>query len=114
LDAPAARLFGSPANALREAGIDPALANAPRNAGRRRAPAHWTEELILQTMRDLHQAGEDLRYRRMKEHSQPLFFAAKKLFGSYVNAVKQAGINYWQMSQAQLAKERAAVLNPGE
>ena len=33
----------------------------------------------------------------MKE--QPLFFAAKELFGSYVNAVKQAGINYWQIVQ---------------
>jgi len=44
----------------------------------------------------------------MRHRSQPLFFAAKNFFGSYVNAVQQAGINYWDMSQAQLAKERAA------
>jgi hypothetical protein len=47
----------------------------------------------------------------MKEHSQPLFFAAKHFFGSYVNSLKQAGINYWEMSQAQLAKERAEARN---
>jgi len=39
---------------------------------------------------------------------QPLFYAAKKLFGSYVNAVAQAGIDYWEMSQAQLKREREA------
>jgi len=69
---------------------------------------HWTGELVLQTLRDLHRDGHDLRHRFMKEHSQPLFFAAKEFFGSYVNAVRQAGIDYWQMSQTNLARERAA------
>ena len=46
----------------------------------------------------------------MKEHAQPLFFAARRLFGSYVNAVREAGIDYWTMSQAQLAKDRHAAL----
>jgi len=72
---------------------------------------HWTEELVLQTLRDLHQGGHDLRYRHMKEGSQPLFFAAKELFGSYVNAVRQAGIDYWEMSQAHLARDRAAAVS---
>jgi hypothetical protein len=69
---------------------------------------HWTEHRVLQTLRDLHKDGHDLRYRAMKTNSQPLFFAARKLFGSYANAVREAGIDYWQMSQAQLAKDRAA------
>jgi len=54
---------------------------------------HWTDARVLQALRDLHREGRDLRYRNMKEHSQPLFFAAKQLFGSYVNAVRQAGID---------------------
>jgi len=74
---------------------------------------HWTEQRVLQTLRDLHQGGHDLRYSPMKTSSQPLFFAAKELFGSYVNAVREAGIDYWQMSQAQLAKERAAAAAAG-
>jgi hypothetical protein len=69
---------------------------------------HWTEQRVLQALNDLHNDGHDLRYRPMKTNAQPLFFAAKKFFGSYVNAVRQAGIDYWQMSQEQLAKERAA------
>jgi len=74
---------------------------------------HWTEVIVLKNLRDLHKAGHDLRYRHMKDHSQPLFFAAKQLFGTYVNAVKQAGIDYWEMSQAQLARERAAASTAG-
>jgi hypothetical protein len=42
----------------------------------------------------------------MKRKSQPLFYAAKQLFGSYSTAVLQAGINYWEMSQLQLKRER--------
>jgi hypothetical protein len=74
---------------------------------------HWTEQRVLQTLRDLHKDGHDLRHRPMKSDSQPLFFAAKEFFGSYVNAVREAGIDYWQMSQAQLAKERAAATIAG-
>jgi len=70
--------------------------------------SHWTEEIVLKNLRDMHKAGHDLRYRHMKDHSQPLFFAAKEFFGSCVNAVKQANIDYWEMSQAHLAKDRAA------
>ena len=78
------------------------------------AAAHWTEERVIRALRGMHEEGQDLRYRAMKTRYQPLFFAAKEIFGSYVNAVKQAGINYWEMSQAQLAKERAAARPPAK
>ncbi|HEX5230423.1 MAG TPA: hypothetical protein VFW44_22080, partial [Bryobacteraceae bacterium] len=57
-------------------------------------------------LREKHAQGNDLRYRVMKEKNQPLFFAAKTLFGSYTNAVAVAGIDYWRMSQTQLKLER--------
>lgn len=99
----AKRLFGSLNAAAEAAGI---RYQPSRLAGG--STGHWNEEVILKTLQRMHQDGEDLRYRHMKERSQSLFFAAKKFFGSYVNAVRQAGINYWNMSQAQLAKKRAA------
>jgi hypothetical protein len=91
----ASQAFGTYVKALEAAGIDSREARA-----RTCRIGHWTEELVFNTLRDLHRAGKDLRHRHMKERNQPLFFAAKQLFGSYVNAIKQAGINYWEMSQA--------------
>jgi hypothetical protein len=92
--------FGTHEAALIAAGFDPEIVSS-KTAG------HWTEQMVLQTLRDLHRDGHDLRYSAMKQRSQSLFFAAKKLFGSYVNAIREAGINYWDMSQGQLARERA-------
>jgi hypothetical protein len=98
----AKRLFGGVEAAARAAGLD--YVRPPEHG--RQSISHWTEELVLRTLQELHRDGHDLRYRHVKEHSQPLFFAAKQFFGSYVNAVKQAGVDYWEMSQAQLAKDR--------
>jgi len=102
LDRAARRVFGSLPAAMRAAGLEYARPPGRADIG------HWTEELVLKSLEQMYQDGHDLRYRHMKEHSQPLFFAAKQFFGSYVNAVKRAGIDYWEMSQAQLAKQRAA------
>ena len=96
----ARRRFGSIKAASQAAGL-----RYERRGGKE--IGHWTEDLVLQTLRDLRRDGHDLRHRFMKEHSQPLFFAAKEFFGSCVNAVRQAGIDYWQMSQAHLASDRA-------
>jgi len=103
--------FGSLEAAARAAGLKFARSQSSRG---HRAAGHWTDELVLRTLQQLHRDGHDLRYRHMKEHNHPLFFAAKDSFGSYVNAVKQAGISYWEMSQAQLAKDRAAARNATE
>ena len=100
------RYFGTLRRAM-EAAILPYNPGPSASSGSR-APGHWTQDLVVKTLCDLHQAGHDLRYRHMKEHSQPLFYAAKQLFGSYVNAVREAGIDYWHMSQANLARERGA------
>lgn len=96
------RHFGSVRAAVEAAGRR--FTRHPRRD--RRTIAHWTEELVLQTLRNMDTAGHDLRYRPMQARSQPLFWAAKHFFGSYVNAVRQAGIDYWSMSQAQLTRQR--------
>ncbi len=93
--------FGSYRAALAEAGLE-----YPGGGSTRGPLGHWTEELVLKTLRDMSAEGHDLRYRTMQSRSQPLFYAAKELFGSYVQAVKRAGIDYWTMSQQQLAKQR--------
>jgi len=101
----AKRLFGSLEAAAHAAGLSYARPQPQHN---RRGIGHWTEELVVQTLRDLHRDGLDLRHRHMKERCLPLFFAAKHFFGSYVNAVRLAGIDYLEMSQAQLTKARDA------
>jgi hypothetical protein len=95
------RYFGTMRRALEAAGL-------PYPESPSRVLGHWTEELVLKTLQDEHATGHDLRYRTVKEKNQPLFYAAKKLFGSFTNAVREAGIDYWQMSQAQLKLEREA------
>jgi hypothetical protein len=96
--------FGSLKAAVEAAG----LSFEYRTLGRGSDLGHWTEQTVLDTLRSFQADGHDLRHRIMKQKSQSLFHAAKRLFGSYSNAVEQAGINYWTMSQEHAAKERAA------
>lgn len=55
---------------------------------------HWTEPLVLQTLRELNRADVDLRYASIKRCYLPLYEAARHYFGNYTNAVRQAGIDY--------------------
>lgn len=98
----AERYFGSLRDAVKATGLP--YVQHPRSD--RKELRHWTEDLVLQSLKDLHAQGCDLRHRTMNQKHQPLFWAAVCLFGSYANAVRMAGINYWSMSQAQLARQR--------
>jgi hypothetical protein len=95
------RYFGTLSLALEAAGL-------PHAEGHSRGLNHWTRSLVVQSLRELHNEGCDLRLRHMKRTHQPLFFAAKELFGLYTNAISEAGIDYWEMSQVQLKREREA------
>jgi hypothetical protein len=95
--------FGSLKAAVDAAGLEFEY----RLAGRSSDMGHWTEKTVLRTLVDLHASSSDLRHRIVKQKNQSLFFAAKKLFGSYSNAVQQAGINYWTMSQERMSQEQA-------
>jgi hypothetical protein len=63
---------------------------------------HWTADLVLKTLGQLHRRNADLRYRVVKEKRVPLFQAACHYFGSYLAAVRSAGIDYSRMVDDQL------------
>ena len=63
---------------------------------------HWTGDLVLKTLQHLHRRNADLRFRVVKETRIPLFQAACHYFGGYLSAVRNAGIDYSQMVDAQL------------
>jgi hypothetical protein len=69
---------------------------------------HWTAGLVLKTLRQLHRRDADLRYRVVKETRVPLFQAACHYFGSYLAAVRNAGIDYSRMVDAQLHRQLPA------
>lgn len=93
------RYFRTLRKAMKAAGL-------PYPDPRTQALSHWTESLVVQTLQELHGVGYDLRYGNVKARKTLLFYAAKKLFGSYPKAVEQAGINYWEMSQMHLRRQR--------
>jgi hypothetical protein len=103
------RHFGSYTKALKAAGIDPKKFQNRRHPKNHIQLRHWTEDLVLKTLKNMHASGQDLRFRTMKEKHQPPFWAAVKLFGSYINALREAGIDYWTMSQTQLALQRERI-----
>lgn len=85
--------FGSWRNAVRAAGFD------PREVCRRRRK--WTHERIIQRIRELHAAGEDLSHSAAKRHHQYLVVVAisPRFFGSWRKAVEAAGISYEEVSK---------------
>jgi hypothetical protein len=74
---------------------------------RETAMGKWTGESLLKALRDMHANGGDLRHATISTKHHVLYWQARKLFGSYAIAVREAGINYWTMSQAQLALQRS-------
>ena len=72
------------------------------------AAGHWTEQSVLRTLRELYREGKtDLRHRAMKQSHHSLFWAAKELYGSYVNAVWAAGIDYDEVVREALRAARS-------
>jgi hypothetical protein len=54
----------------------------------------WTRERILQELRRLHKKGQVLAYNSLARKKQDLVSAAAYHYGSYRQAVEQAGIDY--------------------
>jgi hypothetical protein len=98
LDA-AKRVFGSYQKAVEAAGLDYPPAPPMR---------HWTAQLVLKTLKDLYRKHADLRYRHFRKARLPLFEAARHYFGTYLGAIKVAGIDYSEMVAEQLARELPA------
>jgi hypothetical protein len=98
----ARRRFGSYEGAMKAAGI----AYPPLPPLR-----HWTEKLVLNTLLNLHDKGEDLRYRAAKQHRLQLYEAARYYFGTYTNAVRVAEIRYDPMAARHRATDRRSKLS---
>jgi hypothetical protein len=90
------RVFGSYEKAVLAAGLDYPPAPPMR---------HWTATLVLKTLKDLNRKHADLRYRQFRKARLPLFEAARHYFGTYLGAIKLAGIDYSEMVNEQLSKE---------
>jgi len=54
----------------------------------------WTEQRIVEKLRQLHKDGKGLSYSTLARKMQPLVSAAAYHFGSYRRAVERAGIDY--------------------
>lgn len=77
--------FGSWKNALQAAGLTASEIYRYRS---------WDEDTILNEIRELHQKGADLSSKAMDEAQNPLIATARRRFGNWENAVRQAGIDY--------------------
>ena len=93
--------FGSWRNAIVAAGFD------PKEVCRRKRK--WTAERVLQRIKELHEAGEDLSHSAAKRNHQYLVVVAinSRFFGSWREAVGAAGLDYEAVSKHEYwSKER--------
>jgi hypothetical protein len=60
----------------------------------KRGSTGWSKDKIIDSVRALHEKGEDLSYNRMARRRQGLLAAANYHFGGWGEAVSAAGIDY--------------------
>ena len=79
------KYFGSWENAIQSAGLD---------YNKIRREERWSKEKVLGKILQLRQAGENLNARYINDNYPSLHWAAGKYFGSWGNAVNEAGLDY--------------------
>lgn len=96
LTSAAIRYFGSWRAAVEAAGIDYSQVAALGRQKRAQKITKWTQERILEEIRRLHEAGEDLSSAVVRRKYLPLYATArrKEHFGSWAKAVAAAGVDY--------------------
>lgn len=84
------KLFGSRRNALKSAGLnyEDTLLNLP-----------WTKDRVLSTIQMLHLNGVPLNFKFISTYHSKLRNSAEKFFGSWGNAVDEAGLNYEEIKK---------------
>jgi hypothetical protein len=108
LTSAAIRYFGSWRAAVEAAGIDYAAVAA---AGRRRRSekiTKWSKESILEEIRRLHAAGEDLSSTVVRRKYLSLYATARRKdhFGSWAEALSAAGIDYASIKKQSRERRR--------
>jgi hypothetical protein len=99
----ATRYFGSWRSAVEFAGL---------NYEDIRKYKMWTRERILDRIRELHGAGEDLSWRHVSTQVDPQLAAAatkRKHFGSWRNAIQAAGLKYSDIRRYREWDEQAVI-----
>jgi hypothetical protein len=99
----ATRYFGSWRSAVEYSGLD--------YEGIRKYKT-WTQDRILERIRELHTAGEDLSWRHVSTQVDPQLAAAatkKKHFGSWRNAIEAAGLKYSDIRRYREWDEQAVI-----
>ncbi len=110
LTSAAIRYFGSWRAAVEAAGID---YSRIAEAGRRRRSekmTKWTRERILEEIKSLFEAGDDLSSSVVRRKHLALYATARRPehFGSWSSAVAAAGIDYEVVKQRNLERRRQA------
>jgi len=96
LTSAAVRYFGSWKHAATVAGIDYEQVEKRSERARIEKITKWSNERILERIRELAAMGEDLRSIIIRNKYPSLFSAttSRRYFGSWGLAVKEAGVNY--------------------
>ncbi|MGQ9524726.1 MAG: homing endonuclease associated repeat-containing protein [Armatimonadota bacterium] len=96
LTSAAIRYFGSWGAAVEAAGIDYSQVAALGRQRRAQKVTKWTQERILEEIRRLYEAGEDLSSAVVRRKYLPLYATARRkvYFGSWAKAVTAAGVDY--------------------
>ena len=69
----------------------------------------WTQETIVEGIRQMHAAGGDLTCSRSCRQNRPLVMAARAYFGSWQRAVEAAGFDYTRVREAGKEHRRQAI-----
>lgn len=85
------RLFGSMKNAIESANID--YQELLEKSYSERQPRRWSKEIIIDIIKSMENDGQELTTRYLEENHNDLYNATFKYFGSYNNALSEAGIN---------------------
>lgn len=108
LTSAAIRYFGSWKAAVQAAGIDYEDVAAVGRQRRSQKITKWTKETILDEIRRLNRAGEDLTSTVVRQKYLSLYATARRKdhFGSWASALDAAGIDYSSLKQAARARRK--------
>lgn len=108
LTSAAIRYFGSWRAAVEAAGIDYAGVAAVGRRRRAEKITKWTRESILEEIHRLYGIGEDLTSTNVRRKYLSLYATARRKdhFGSWANALAEAGIDYAALKKAARARRR--------
>jgi|YNPNPStandDraft_1061719.scaffolds.fasta_scaffold26669_2 hypothetical protein len=110
LTSAAVRYFGSWRAAVEAAGIDYSEVAALGKQRRVSKIKKWTNERILEEIRRLYEAGEDLSSAEVRRKHLDLYATArrKEHFGSWASAVLAAGVDYGVVKRSAQERRRQA------